>query len=443
MKGMERRAFLLTPLALSAALRDRLIQALEGVETIDTHEHIIPENERVKQAIDFFTLAGHYALNDVISAGLPTRPNNAPPAWSEFEPYWRAARFTGYGEALRLAIRDIYGVAEITGGTLPKINAAIAAKNRPGLYREILKRRMRLRFAVNDEYWNAAPVAVDSEFFVLAKKFDTFITPITRAGVGRIEQLAGVSIAGIADLKRALEKNFQQNLKLGMVTVKTTLAYQRDLRFEETTEPDAQRDFESLMRDASPSPDGHRRLTERPYRRVAAHMFHHLCRLCDESRVPFQIHTGLHAGNGNYVTNSKPADLTNIFFAYPRVKFDLFHIGYPYHHETAVLAKLFPNVYVDFCWMHIVSPAAARAALDEMIDAVPWNKIFGYGGDYRYPELSYAHLVMARRNIAHVLGARVEARQMNEDDALEIGRAFLHDNPARLFVRPASGGADR
>jgi predicted TIM-barrel fold metal-dependent hydrolase len=164
-------------------------------------------------------------------------------------------------------------------------------------------------------------------------------------------------------------------------------------------------------------------------------MFHHVCRLCDEHRVPFEIHTGLHAGNGNFVTNSKPAELTNVFFAYPRVQFDLFHIGYPYHHETAVLGKLFPNVFIDFCWMHIVSPAGARAALDEMLDAVPWNKIFGYGGDYRYPELSYAHLVMARRNIAEVLGQRVEAGQMSEEEALEIGRGLLHDNPARLFVR--------
>jgi predicted TIM-barrel fold metal-dependent hydrolase len=311
----------------------------------------------------------------------------------------------------------------------------MTAKNQPGFYREILKRRMRLRFAVNDEYWNAAPVPADPEFFVLAKKFDQFVTPITRAGLERLDKLAEVSIGSIADLKRALEKNFEQNLRIGMVTVKSTIAYQRDLHFEETSEADAQRDFDALMRDASPAPAGYRALAERPYRRVAAHMFHHLCRLCDEHKVPFQIHTGLQAGNGNFVTNTKPAELTNVFFAYPRVQFDLFHIGYPYHHETTVLAKVFPNVFIDFCWMHIVSPAAARAALDEMIDAVPWNKIFGFGGDYRYPELSYAHLMMARRNIAEVLGGRVEARQMNEDEALEIARGFLHDNPARLFAR--------
>ena len=83
--------------------------------------------------------------------------------------------------------------------------------------------------------------------------------------------------------------------------------------------------------------------------------------------------------------------------------------------------------------MHIVSPTAARTALHEMLDMVPANKIFGFGGDYRYPELSYAHLVMARRNIATVLAERVEAGTFTEEEAAEIGRWLLLDNPARLF----------
>jgi uncharacterized protein len=116
------------------------------------------------------------------------------------------------------------------------------------------------------------------------------------------------------------------------------------------------------------------------------------------------------------------------------VQFDLFHIGYPWWRDCAVLAKMFPNVNIDFCWMHIISPTGARAALHEMLDSVPVNKIFGYGGDYRYPELSYAHLVMARRNIARVLAERVEGGQNSEEEAAGLGRRLMLDNPARLFT---------
>jgi predicted TIM-barrel fold metal-dependent hydrolase len=242
-----------------------------------------------------------------------------------------------------------------------------------------------------------------------------------------------MSITGVEGLKRALESHFVKGLKVGMVTAKTTIAYQRDLRFEQVSVVDAQTDFERLMRDDDKAANAAQELEWRPYKRLADHMFHHLVRLAAEHRVPMQIHTGLTAGNGGYVENTRPSLLQNLFHLYPNVQFDLFHIGYPYHHELTVLAKQFPNVYVDFCWMHIVSPAAAREALHEMLDAVPANKIFGYGGDYRYPELSYAHLLMARRNIATVLAERVEAGLASEREAAQLGRWFMHDNPAALF----------
>ena len=44
--------------------------AIDEIPLVNTHEHIIPEEERVGSHVDFFTLAGHYAVNDVISAGL-------------------------------------------------------------------------------------------------------------------------------------------------------------------------------------------------------------------------------------------------------------------------------------------------------------------------------------------------------------------------------------
>jgi hypothetical protein len=57
--------------ARSQSLEERLLKSLEQIQTVNTHEHIIPEPERTSQRVDFFTLASHYAISDVISAGLP------------------------------------------------------------------------------------------------------------------------------------------------------------------------------------------------------------------------------------------------------------------------------------------------------------------------------------------------------------------------------------
>ena len=98
-----------------------------------------------------------------------------------------------------------------------------------------------------------------------------------------------------------------------------------------------------------------------------------------------------------------------------------------------MIAKVFPNVYVDHCWAHIISPSASRRALHEFLDAVPSIKIFGSGGNYRFPELSNAHSKMAWRNVSQGLTEQVSEGSCSEDEALELGRKLLHDDPDALF----------
>ncbi len=434
------------PLAAAAepasdTLGHTLVTEIEKIPVIDSHEHIIPESQRVSQPADFFTLASHYAINDVISAGLSSESRklvmdqNAPlrQRWATFAPYWRNARFTGYGQALRIAIRDLYGFDEISATTLPKINDAIAAWNKPGLYDRVLRDRAGIVYAVLDDYWNAAPVKPETDLLVPARKFDRFVIPQTPKDVHALEKLTGVSITSLAGLKRAMEKSFEQSIAIGMVTVKSTMAYNRELLFEEVDAPAAERDFERMMKGKETLPKGFREYRVRPFRKMEDHMYHHIIRLAEANGYPVQIHTGLLSGNGGFIKNTEPTGLTNLFFLYPKVKFDLFHISYPYQRELGVLAKNFPNVHLDFCWAHIISPTVSRQALHEYLDTVPVNKIFGFGGDYRYPELSYAHLVMARRNIARVLAEKITDGIFDEEEALRIARLLLHDNVKRLF----------
>jgi uncharacterized protein len=270
---------------------------------------------------------------------------------------------------------------------------------------------------------------------VLAHKFDRFVTPSTNADIGQLEKITGTSITSLGGLKQAMETSFRQFLEAGMVTVKSTLAYSRELLFREVSSTAAESDLTALLRAERPLPQGFRRSVERPFRNLEDHMFHHLMRLADTHRVPVQIHTGLHAGNGNFIANSNPTHLTNVLFLYPKVQFDLFHISYPYQGELSVLGKIFPNVHVDFCWAHIISPSVSRRSLHEFLETVPYTKIFGFGGDYRYPELSYAHCKMARRNIIQVLAENTEEGFCSEQEAFDIGRALLHDNAARFFLK--------
>ena len=429
---MQRRTFLGSPLA-APAMFARLREAVGALELISTHEHLLSEEERYGSQPDFFVLADHYAINDLASAGLPAedmvklRDRKTPAAerWRLIAPWWTHIRWTGYGEALRIALRDIYGVAEVNAGNIERVNAVIAAANKPGLYHDILKRRMRLRYAVLDDYWRGEPVRPDPAYFRLARKFDWFCTPADAKAVKRMEEVTGVPVTSVDGLVQALEKRFEQSLAAGLTAVKSTIAYQRDLTFEDASEQRAAGAFDALMRG-----DASRR------RPLEDYMFRQVLRLAEAHGLPFQIHTGIQAGNSNVIANTRPLQVANLLRDYPRVRFDLFHAGWPWANEVMAMAKMFPNAYADFCWAHILSPASARQALEEMMGAVPANKILGFGGDYRHVELSYAHSVIARENITRVLAARVEAKEMNEQEALGLARAFLHGNPARLFGAP-------
>lgn len=426
---MQRRAFLGTPL-LAPALFARLREAIGELDLISTHEHLLSEQERYASQPDFFVLADHYAINDVVSAGMPAdtlvqlrdRRSTAAARWRLFEPWWRHARFTGYGQALRIAVRDLYGIAEVSADNAEQLNGAIAAANKPGLYRDILKRRMKLKYGVLDDYWRGEPVRPDPEYFRLARKFDWFCTPANAAAVKRMEEVTGVSITSLDGLVAALERRFQQSREAGLAAVKSTIAYQREILFANPSKTEAAAAFDALMRGNTAA---RRPLEDYMYRQVLG--------LAESHGLPFQIHTGIQAGNSNVIANTRPMLAANLLRDYPGLRFDLFHTGWPWPNEVMAMAKMFPNAYADFCWTHILSPASARQALDEMIGAVPSNKILGFGGDYRHVELTYAHSVIARDNIARVLAARVEEKEIGEDEALGLARAFLYDNPATLF----------
>jgi predicted TIM-barrel fold metal-dependent hydrolase len=119
---------------------------------------------------------------------------------------------------------------------------------------------------------------------------------------------------------------------------------------------------------------------------------------------------------------------------HPKTRFDLYHLGYPWMRESLMLGKGFANVWLNFCWTHVISQRFAMDGLDEAIDLIPMNKIIAFGGDYHLPvEKVYGHLVMAREDIARVLARRIERKQMTEDQAIGLARKWLWDNPVELY----------
>ena len=158
-------------------------------------------------------------------------------------------------------------------------------------------------------------------------------------------------------------------------------------------------------------------------------MFHWIIDKSIEYDLPVQIHTGY---GPNDIEFGKPSNLNNLFIRYPKAKFILFHGGYPWTGEFVALGKRFNNVYLDLVWLPQISREESIQTLDEMLDCVPFNKIF-WGGDCHFIEESAGSLEIARDVVASVCARRIARGLMTEDMAQTIAKRIFRDNAIEIF----------
>lgn len=410
---------------------DRITSAVNEIRIIDTHEHLITEEQRLKQVdkIDFTDLFKHYAKEDLISASnekglieliykkeIPVKDR-----WDLLEPYYNAMRTTAYGRVPLIAARDLFGISDINSTTIEELSARMKAATQPGWYEYVLKERAKIDLSFQDN----GHQQYDPNFYRHIERFSQFALVSSGSEIRDFGSQHNMPINNIDDYLKLLRKVFLAGVDSGMVGVKTGAAYIRTLQFDNVSKDKGEAVFATLLKnDAVSSED---------VKAVQDYLMHRMLDLVDEFDMPLQIHTGLHAGNGNVITNSKPTHLTNLFFEYPDIDFILFHGGYPYGGELATLAKNFPNVYIDMCWTYVISPSYSERYLHEWLETIPANKILGFGGDYSFVEAIYAHSVMARKVISKVLVEKVRSGYMTEKEAIDVAKMILRENALRIF----------
>lgn len=323
-------------------------KAVDEVQIIDTHEHLIQDGERVAKGVDIFeVLLSHYASSDLVSSGMSAedlekvRDKSIPleKRFVIFKPFWDRIQNTGYARAINIAVKDLYGLDGIEEHTYRELAIRMNEANRQGLYRWILKERSGIEVSILD---SLNPVEkVDREFFAPVARFDDFVTARSKAEVEGLGRACERPIHSLSDLIEALEGKFKR-ISGRAVGIKIGLAYLRDLYFEKVPEREAEEVFVNIYKNENKE-GGISFREARPYQDF---MVHKIIQLATKENLPIQIHTGLQEGNENMITNSKPTLLINLFSEYKEARFDIFHGSYPYTAELAALAKNFPNVYM-------------------------------------------------------------------------------------------------
>jgi len=142
-----------------------------------------------------------------------------------------------------------------------------------------------------------------------------------------------------------------------------------------------------------------------------------------------------HCGGGDPDINLAYADPTSMFPFLVDVQDQpvvLVHSGYPWIRESAYIASVLPNVYLELSELIPWAWGQVEWALEMLVGTVPAAKLL-YGSDEAgEPEAFWASALLARSALERVLDRFVERDYVSGDDAQELGRLVLADACRRL-----------
>jgi predicted TIM-barrel fold metal-dependent hydrolase len=402
-------------------LESRIFAALEQMEIIDAHEHIFPESVRVNTKTDVLTFFSHYTRGDLRVAGMsetsleemqkPELPLEY--RWKLFAPYWEPIRFDSYARAALIAVEKFYDVDDINDETYALISERMAAANKPGLYERVLREACNIRTALTQcQRTDLGTPLLTPVMPLFANMWDIE----TWRGIASVYEASGPvrTLDDLLDTGRAYIRRVKSEGAVGLKMLSNP--------YEQPSRAAANECFEQLRTGA---------VASLPMRNpLRDYVIDEMIRFAGEQDLTICVHTG-YWGDFRMLD---PLHMIPLLERHPSVRFDMYHIGYPWVRESIMLGKGFHNVWLNFCWTHIISQRFAMDALDEVIDMVPMNKVIGFGGDYNLPvEKVYGHLIMAREDISRVLAARIERGLMTEEQVIGLARKWLWDNPRELY----------
>lgn len=436
-------AFLLT-IAASAAADDiktsplyaRIKKSLDAVPAIDTHDHLrafgdIPFQDETDRgpAMTLHSIwqGSYYPWTNRLSAW---------PKGGSFDDWWKTAkhdfddaRATSFYRYLLPAFRDLYGVdfETMTDEQARKLNDEIVAHYRDRTWLEdVITRRANIELMFIDPYWARLQFQREYRFSVPVLNVTSmvkgthrgeFTNPLDSPYV--FAEQHDLPLKTLDDYLAVIDAIFAQAVAADAACLKSTLAYERTLRFE------------NVLRERGEAAFGRPRAELSPAERqdFEDYLFWRIVELSAKHDLPFQIHTGQARVQG-----SNPMLLVDLIESNPNTKFILFHGGFPWIGETGVIAMRHKNVWIDSVWLPTLSYTMAKRAYQEWLEVVPSDRIM-WGADTVQAEGIYAATEFTRQCLAEALAEKVECRELREEHALHIGRQIMRENALKLFPK--------
>ncbi|NPV09008.1 MAG: hypothetical protein HPY83_13725 [Anaerolineae bacterium] len=283
---------------------------------------------------------------------------------------------------------------------------------------------------------------LNRQLLVPCLRTDSFVFEIDKAEEReRLERASGVTVRSPSDFEAALEQVFRRFVDLGMAyaAISTWPGVQ--------TRPVSGADAAAILDRALAG-----EVLDQGSRMVwAAYALNRIADNCRAVRKPFHLMVGVRRGayprgvtGGRDLLDSvnSLAGYDYLFNEYWDVRFPVSVLADTMGLELAASAWIRHNVYPSGHWWYLNNPVDIAREARRRLDVVPISKLIGYYSDAYCAEFILPKFRMYKYELAWVLADRVERSRthpnmapMTEEQALEIARALLVDNPVDLFER--------
>ncbi len=420
------------------------LSRIQALPVVDTHEHWPDVRFMEGRPLEFFDLLVPYVCDILLAAGMPRdeyallfrRELPFGDRWAVFAPWLPEIRHTTYFQAILRTLRDTAGLAgPLDAASAEAAGRCLSEANGPGAVARIL-REENVVAVMTFLPFDGVPSIVAPHFHAVPTVSDIHIR--NRLDLERFGRALGREIADFDGLLEAIRALFRSYREAGVRAVKFGAAYRRTLdyapvsrseaerRFLEITEQPVMGDTRSIGAPTGAYPDSFTKPLD-------DYLVDFMVGLAGEMGVPAIFHVGLHAWNENRIEAVQGRHLEPLVRRHRNVRFVLLHAGMPFIDDAVLLARYFPNVVLNLTWAHIIDRARCRELIRCCVETLAVSKVQGFGGDYMHPQQLHGHLAFARENLAVVLQDLVREGVMDDEEALDLARRWLLDNPVRYF----------
>ncbi|MEM0371005.1 MAG: hypothetical protein QXG46_06385 [Ignisphaera sp.] len=416
-------------------LANKLYNEIQGIDVVDIHEHLNPSRLSAKSFNDIIFY--HYIVTELISAGMNREEFEKLSPIDRFVkalPYFKFIRNTATFWSLKQILKDLYGldINEINESNWKKVVESIESKQRDYTWVYTVLRKF---CRVKKSFLTLSPLEpipiYDRDIFTGALRLDVLVQNMSKDVILDLENRYSLSIERTEDLDHVLEIIFN---RFDQYIVAVTLPIQPDEIFRITHRNEISLYLRELRSKDIIGPEARYAL--------ASYTLHKILTLCSEHKKVFQMMLGVKRP----VPKAAPPDyaiimynpeqlyiLTQIFAIYSDVKFDVFIADSTLSHQVTVIAKNYPNVYLSGYWWYSMYPEVMKSYLRLRLQMLPYNKIGGFFSDAYVIEWVYGKALLAKKQIAYVLAEMIAEGYIDNDLAIEIAHALLHENATKLY----------